>query len=121
MCTRPPLVRQALVRGLRIRDYFAAFEWIPVQTEIALLGSTALVPSSTCWITPCLSTTKVVRFANWYSSFRMPYSLLTPRVMSLSRGNVTPICFAKAALAAGLSMLMPRTAESLASSLAVSP
>ena len=31
---------------------------------------------------------------------------------------VTPICLAKAALAAGLSMLIPRTTVSLASSLA---
>jgi len=34
--------------------------------------------------------------------------------MSLSSGNVTPICFANAALAGGLSMLTPKITESLA-------
>jgi hypothetical protein len=42
------------------------------------------------------------------------------RFMSLSSGNVTPICFAKAALAGGLSVLIPKTTESLALILAKS-
>jgi len=40
--------------------------------------------------------------------------------MSLSSGKVTPICLANTPFAAGLSMLTPKTTESLASILAKS-
>src|SRR5712692_2042420 len=45
-------------------DYFASFFFKSRQITMAPLGSTALLPSSTCWMMPCLSTTNVVRFAN---------------------------------------------------------
>lgn len=79
-----------------------------------------------CLMIPSLSTTNVVRRANSYLSPFMgyvrtiPYSLSTLRFISLSSGNVTPICFANAAFAGGLSMLMPKMTESLASILAKS-
>src|SRR5579859_946702 len=97
-----------------------------VHTATALFGLMALASSSTDWIKPFLSTTKVVRWAQSYSSFwtlyifRMPYSLSTLRFMSLSNGKVTPIFWAKALLAAGLSILIPKTTASEASSLAIS-
>lgn len=86
---------------------------------MAVLGSTALFSSSMCWITPSLSTTNVVRFENCFSWFRIPYSLETLRVMSLSRGNVRPSCFANSPFAAGLSMLIPKTCVSFVSILPV--
>ena len=45
-----------------------------------------------------------------FSGFRIRVSIF--RFMSLRSGNVTPICLANAALAAGLSMLIPRTTVS---------
>ena len=86
----------------------------------------AVVSKSMCLITPSLPTTNVVRRANSYLSFAigyaftMPYCFKTVRFMSLSKGNVTPICFANAALAGGLSMLTPKITELLAVILAKS-
>lgn len=86
----------------------------------------AVESKSICLITPSLPITNVVRRANSTLSVPMgkgctiPYCFRTVRFMSLNKGNVTPICFANAALAGGLSILTPNITESLASILAKS-
>ena len=86
----------------------------------------AVVSKSMCLITPSFPITNVVRRANSTLSVpigkgcTIPYCFRTVRFMSLNKGNVTPICFANAALAGGLSILTPKITESLAVILAKS-
>lgn len=53
--------------------YFGASFFLSIVHMVtAPVVSIALRPSSMCWITPCLSTTNVVRLTNCRSSFQMP-------------------------------------------------
>jgi hypothetical protein len=79
-----------------------------LHAEWAPLGLSAAPSRSMCRMMPCLSITKVVRFAKPCALFRTPYSADTFRWKSLSRGKVKPFCSAKTRFEGELSTLMPK-------------